>query len=98
MRVLCAFLLVAPVLKAEDAETEFKTALQIFEAERPTAFAPGASSRVFPAVEALAGTKDARAAKPLAGLLAETLAQDKLAHARILEIQKRSSFLFWADS
>ncbi|MCZ6785697.1 MAG: hypothetical protein O7E54_00895 [Planctomycetota bacterium] len=88
MRVLCVFLLVAPVLKAEDAEAEFKTALQVFQAERPTAFAPGASSRVFPAVEALAETKDARATKPLAGLLAATLAQDKLAHKQILKIQK----------
>ncbi|MEE8104946.1 MAG: hypothetical protein V3T86_05375 [Planctomycetota bacterium] len=88
MRVLGLLAALCAPLFAQDAPSRFQTAMQVFRAERETAFQSGAAARVHAALDMLLETKDARAAEPLASFLAEAIRQEPRVRKRIMKVEQ----------
>jgi len=88
MRVLGLLAAFCVSLFAQDAPTRFQTAMQVFNAERETAFRSGAAARVHAALDMLFETKDPRAAEPLASFLAEAIHQEPRVRAGIMKVEQ----------
>lgn len=69
----------------------FASLLKAFEEERARAFEAGARAGVYPALEALAGTRDVRAVAPLAGLLADAIRAGPALQDAFRSVQKRGN-------
>jgi len=83
MRLLAAFLLLAVVARAEDP---IEKQLEAFAEACKSTLEPGAQSRIYPVLEVLAGSGDARAVEPLASCVVQTLAQE----AEVIEAQQKA--------
>jgi hypothetical protein len=86
-RLLVLLLLPVPAVVAE-ADDAFPLRLQAFEEARAFTLEPGGQARVYPAVEALVATGDARAVAPIAAYLLETITSERRLLEDIRRVQK----------
>jgi len=93
MRSPLASLVLCAVAAAGDpsGSDRLPALLKAFEEERARAFEAGARSGVYPALEALAATRDVRAVPPLAGLLADAVRAGPALQEAFRTVQKRGS-------
>jgi len=82
MRRILPLLAAAAVAVADDA---FPLRLQAFEEARAFTLEPGGQAKVYPAVEALVATGDARAVSPVSSYVLETITSER----RLLEDARR---------
>jgi len=83
MRVLAPILLLAVVARAEDP---IEKQVQAFAEVCKSTLEPGAQSRIYPVLEVLASSGDARAVEPLASCIVQTLAQER----EVIEAQQQA--------
>ena len=87
MRALVLLLLAASVF----ADDRFLLQAKIFEEARATTLEPGAQAKIYPALEDLVRTGDARAVKLLAAYLVDTLTLEKQLYLENRELQAKGA-------